>query len=191
MEFALKSRVPETLKRTVLRLGVRPTRHLLAVSVANQRMALFERISDGTSDARFPNYQLRRRFVISTSRFGVGQKMNSKQTPLGLHRIARKIGGGCPVGTVFKGRVPIGFLGQGQAESAIVHRILWLEGLEPGLNRGGDRDTFSRYVYLHGFSDETTLGRPQSSGCIHLAATDLIPLYDRIVEGTLVWIAER
>jgi L,D-transpeptidase catalytic domain len=191
MEFALKARLPETLKRTVLRLGVRPTRHLLAVSVDSQRMALFERISDGTSAARFPNYKMRRRFVVSTSRFGVGQRMNSNQTPLGLHRVARKVGGGWPIGTVFKSRVPSGFPRQGQFNSAIVHRILWLEGLEPGFNRDGNVDTFNRYVYVHGFSDEITLGRPQSHGCIHLAAADLIPLYDQITEGTLVWIGER
>jgi lipoprotein-anchoring transpeptidase ErfK/SrfK len=33
------------------------------------------------------------------------------------------------------------------------------------------------------------LGRPNSHGCIHLAATDLIPLFDRLPVGTLVWIA--
>jgi lipoprotein-anchoring transpeptidase ErfK/SrfK len=61
--------------------------------------------------------------------------------------------------------------------------------LEPGLNRGGSVDTFRRYVYIHGFGDETTLGRPTSHGCIHVAAKDLIPLYDRVPVGTLVWIA--
>jgi len=65
---------------------------------------------------------------------------------------------------------------------------LWLEGLEPGFNRGGSVDTFSRYIYIHGFGDQTTLGRPFSHGCIHLAANDLIPLFDRVPVGTLVWI---
>jgi len=117
--------------------------------------------------------------------------MHSNRTPLGLHRIARKAGGGYPIGTVFKSRLPVGLTWQGESNGAIVHRILWLEGLELGFNRGGAVDTFKRYVYVHGFGDETALGRPQSRGCIHLAAADLIPLYDRIAEGTLVWIAER
>jgi L,D-transpeptidase YbiS len=133
----------------------------------------------------------RRRYRISTSKFGPGQKMNSYQTPLGLHRIARKVGGGHPIGTVFKHRRALGFLWKGLPGAMICHRILWLEGLEPGRNRGGEVDTLQRYIYIHGFSDETTLGRPQSQGCIHLAAADLLPLFDWLPVGTLVWISER
>jgi hypothetical protein len=92
---------------------------------------------------------------------------------------------------VFKARQPVGLTWQGRSDGSIVHRILWLEGLEPGFNRGGEVDTFRRYIYIHGFGDETTLGRPQSCGCIHLAAVDLMPLYERLPVGTLVWIAER
>jgi len=73
----------------------------------------------------------------------------------------------------------------------ITNRIFWLEGLEPGFNRGGDVDTFARYIYIHGTGNETTLGRPDSHGCVHLAGVDLIPLYDKLPEGTLVWIAEN
>jgi len=116
--------------------------------------------------------------------------MHSNRTPLGLHRIAQKIGGGAPIGTVFRYRRPIGLTWEGTPEAAIVHRILWLEGLEPGFNRGGNVDSFRRCIYLHGFGDEATLGRPQSHGCIHVAATDLIALFDRVSVGTLVWIAE-
>ena len=185
-------RVPSAgLQRAVLRTGMRPTRWLLAVSVADQRMNLWERAKPTlptASAARFPEYLFRRCYVVSTSRFGVGQVIDSKRTPLGLHRIARKIGGGDPIGTVFKARQPIGFTWQGHLDATIVHRILWLEGLEAGLNRGGAVDTFRRYIYIHGYADETTLGRPQSCGCIHLGAADLIPLYDRLPVGTLVWI---
>lgn len=73
--------------------------------------------------------------------------------------------------------------------AAITNRILWLEGLEPGLNQGGNVDTFSRYIYIHGVGDELTLGRPASHGCIHLAGVDLFPLYDCVPEKTQVWIA--
>lgn len=150
-------------------------------------MLLFEQ-SPRPGAARFPEYLFRKRYVVSTSRFGVGQVMNSHQTPLGLHRVARKVGGGHPVGTVFKARRPIGLTWEGMAGAAIVHRILWLEGLEPGFNRNGKVDTFRRYVYLHGYGDEMTLGRPQSCGCVHVSASELIPLYDRLPVGTLVWI---
>jgi len=125
------------------------------------------------------------------SRFGIGQANGSNCTPLGLHRVARKLGGGQPIGTVFKARRPIGLTWAGMADAGIVHRILWLEGLEPGLNRGGEVDSFRRCIYIHGFGDETTLGRPMSLGCVHLAAADLMPLFELVPEGTLVWISER
>ncbi len=133
-------------------------------------------------------YALRHTFRISTSRFGTGQVLNSNQTPLGLHRIAAKIGSGHLGGTVFVGRRAVGLTWQGWPEASIAHRILWLEGLEPGFNRGANVDSFRRYIYIHGLSNEPTLGRPASRGCIHMAAADLIPLFDRVSVGTLVWI---
>ncbi len=130
------------------------------------------------------------KYLISTSRFGVGEEAGSNKTPRGWHKIARKIGGGYPQGTVFKGRVPVGSVLYGMSDAKIAHRILWLEGLEEGKNKGGNVDTFQRYVYIHGVGDELTLGRPASCGCIHLAARDLMPLYERVHVGDLVWIEE-
>ncbi len=184
-----RNRVPPELICAVKRHQVLATRFLLSVGVARQSMRLFEKSKNRPCNASFPNYTLRNVYLISTSAYGVGQVMNSKQTPIGLHRVARKIGGGQPIGTVFKGRRPAGLTWQGPTDAAIVHRILWLEGLEPGFNRGGKVDSFNRYIYIHGFGDETTLGRPFSHGCIHLSATDLIPLFDLLPIGTLVWIA--
>jgi L,D-transpeptidase YbiS len=108
-----------------------------------------------------------------------------------LHRIAEKFGGGWPVGTVFEGRKMVGFTWKGRPSAPITNRIFWLEGLEPGLNFGDGVDSKRRYIYIHGTGNETTLGRPDSHGCIHLAAQDLIPLYDKLPPSTLVWIAER
>jgi hypothetical protein len=173
--------IPLAWRMSLRRWGGRPTPRLLLVSVCQQRLWECERQGPG-------RIHLRRRFIISTSRFGVGQQEGSFQTPLGLHRVARKIGAGEPIGTVFKARRPVGLTRNGLPDATICHRILWLEGLEPGLNSGGTVDSFRRYIYIHGFGDETTLGRPASHGCIHLAASDLIPLFDRTPEGTLVWI---
>jgi len=167
------------------RLDVSPTQFLFAVNIERQTAALLK--LDHQSE-----YQFQRVFRCSTSKFGIGQVAGSNCTPLGLHRIAEKIGEGCPVGTIFKARKPVGQVPPGTLDStAITTRILWLEGLEPGFNRGGDVDTHARYIYIHGTGDETTLGRPASHGCIHLAAADLIPLYDQLPVGTLVWIAEK
>jgi hypothetical protein len=149
----------------------------LIVSVANQSVQLFEQVRSSV-----------RTFRCSTSRFGIGQQEDSNCTPLGLHRVAEKIGGGWPVGTVFKSRQAIGFTWKEIPSATITNRILWLEGLEPGFNRDGNVDSHRRYIYIHGTGDETTLGRPASCGCIHLAADDLIPLFDKLPVGTLVWI---
>lgn len=177
-------RLPPALPRACRRLGIRPTPDLLVVSVARQQVDWYRRPRNA------PDLPLRhfRRFRASTSRFGIGQVRDTQRTPLGLHRIARKVGAGWPIGTVFRARQPIGYTWAGLPAATIAHRILWLEGLEPGFNRGGEVDTFSRYIYLHGLADEPTLGRPASHGCVHLAAADLMPLYDRLPEGTLVWI---
>jgi hypothetical protein len=168
---------------------VRPTRFLLRASIREQSLRLFEIETVGDSPCAFP-YRLRRRFVISTSRFGIGQQEGSNKTPLGLHRVAGKIGAGWPVGAVFRARQMVGFTWSGIPYAAIAHRILWLDGMEPGFNRGGSVDTHRRYIYIHGLADEPTLGRPASHGCIHMASSDLIPLFDRIPTGTLVWIGE-
>jgi hypothetical protein len=181
-------------------LGVSPTCHVLIASISRQALWMFERryslppprsAGEGRGEqSRFNpiGYSLVHSCRCSTSRFGIGQVEGSNGTPLGLHRIAQKIGDGWPVGTVFKSRQPVGFTWKGLPKATITSRILWLEGLEPGLNRGGNVDSHARYIYIHGTGDETALGRPASWGCIHLAANDLIPLFDRVPAGTIVWI---
>jgi len=163
-------------------LGIAPTQFIFAASVATQTALLFEQPFDSALVRA-------KKYVISTSKFGIGQIAGSNQTPLGLHCIAEKIGDGCEAGTVFKGRKVIGHLRDGLPLESITTRILWLEGLEEGFNRGGNVDTHSRYVYIHGFGYQESLGTPTSLGCIHLTDADLIPLYDLLPSGTLVWIS--
>jgi hypothetical protein len=178
----------QALRACALR-SLPPTRYVLAVDIARQAVFLFARPASGAAADR--RHKLVRTFRCSTSRFGVGETAHSYKTPRGLHRIANKIGGGWPAGTAFASRRVTGFTWRGQPKAPITTRIFWLEGLEPGLNRGGDIDSHARYIYIHGTSNELTLGRPDSRGCIHLAAADLIPLYDLLPEGTLVWITGR
>src|SRR3984957_13235226 len=160
--------------------GIAPTQYALVISVADQTVSLFEQ----------NNFV--KKFSCSTSRFGIGQVEGSNQTPLGLHRIAEKIGDGEPPGTVFKSREVVGHVSDiGITSARITTRILWLEGLEPGFNQGGNVDSHDRYIYIHGTGDQTSIGRPDSSGCIHLADTDLIALFDLLPSGTLVWMAEH
>jgi L,D-transpeptidase catalytic domain len=163
--------------------GIVPTRFVLVVSVANQTVSLFE--------VNFASLRLCvKKFRCSTSRFGISQVAGSNGTPLGLHRVVEKIGGGWPVGTVFKGRQPIGYTWRGMPDAKITTRILWLEGLEPGFNRGGNVDSHARYIYIHGTGNQTSIGKPTSCGCIHLADADLVLLFDKLPSGTLVWIGK-
>lgn len=167
-------------------LGVPPTQSLLTVNIANQSVSLFEKNS---APLRLSGeYHFLKKFRCSTSRFGIGQVEGSNCTPLGLHRIAEKIGNGWPAGTAFKARQPIGYTWKGMPDAKITTRIFWLEGLEPGFNRGGNVDSHARYIYIHGTGDQTTIGKPSSCGCIHLADADLIPLFAKLRNGTLVWI---
>ena len=70
----------------------------------------------------------------------------------------------------------------------ITTRILWLSGLEEGLNKGKNIDSFKRYIYIHGTSEEGRLGIPSSHGCIRMKNKDVIDLYKKVEVGTLVLI---
>jgi hypothetical protein len=163
---------------------VLPTQFILIVNIAEQTVSLFEQ------------NKFVKKFPCSTSRFGIGQTEGSNRTPLGLHRIAEKIGAGVMAGTVFKARQVIGHTSQPEfADAKITTRILWLEGLEPGLNKGFNGgvnvDSHARYIYIHGTADQKSIGQPASHGCLHLADADLIPLFDLLPGRTLVWISEK
>jgi len=169
-------------------LKIPPTAFLVIVDISSQTASLFEQAA--ASAPAGGHFELVNTFPCSTSRHGAGQIENSNRTPLGLHRIAEKIGEGCPAGTVFKARQPIGYTWEGMPDAKITTRIMWLEGVEPGFNQGGNVDSHARYIYIHGTADQTSIGTPTSSGCVHLADGVLIPLFDRLPSGTLVWIQQ-
>lgn len=167
--------------------GVVPTQFLFIVNIATQTVVLFE--NQSPSPQSKADYIPLKTHPCSTSRFGIGQQEGSNCTPLGLHRIAEKIGAEERAGTVFKARKVVGHTSQPEfADAKITTRIMWLEGLEPGFNRGGNVDSHARYIYIHGTSDQKSIGKPDSCGCIHLADADLIPLFEKLPSGTLVWI---
>jgi len=129
---------------------------------------------------------------ISSSMFGIGNRANSNQTPLGVHRIAHKFGAGAAPGTLFRSRRNTGrrvkiHTDDSPAEGDYVTtRIMWLEGLEPGVNKGPGIDSFKRYIYIHGTPEEGRIGRPASHGCIRMRNADVIKLFDDVAVGTLV-----
>jgi len=176
----------ESVTETCTRLGIKSAERLLAVRIETQTMQFFRR------------GELVRSYVISTSKRPPSNLKDSLGTPRGLHAIAEKIGTDQPPGMVFKARIPTHrhFNEVPDADThpnLITSRILWLRGLETGVNQGlnaaGESvDTYERYVYLHGTNHEDRLGTPQSAGCVLLANLDIIALYEEVRAGDLVWI---
>ncbi len=132
-----------------------------------------------------------KKYPVSTSKHGTGNKADSFQTPLGIHRITEKIGSGSPAGRIFKDRKDTGENWDNSITdngNLILTRILRLEGLEDDVNRGQGIDSYGRYIYIHGTNKEKQLGTPNSHGCICMRSIDIIELFDRIPENTIVII---
>jgi hypothetical protein len=163
------------------RHGIKPVDRVLVVRIATQTMQFYDR------------GELVRSYVVSTSRRAPSNVQGSLGTPPGLHAIAEKIGAGTPPGIVFKGRVSTGFHWTELADSAreenlITTRILWLRGLEPGINQGGAVDSYRRYIYIHGTNRQEQIGTPLSAGCVLMREVELIELFERVRVNDWVWI---
>ena len=132
-------------------------------------------------------------YAVSTSARGLGEKNGSLQTPRGWHRVAKRHGHDLPTGAHLVARRFTGTVfsprqwrrGTGDA---ILSRVLRLEGLEPGRNKGGQVDSFRRMIYLHGTNHEEHVGVNASShGCIRMNNRDIVDLFSR-VRGRAVWV---
>jgi hypothetical protein len=145
--------------------------HLVLVSIADQTMDVYNR---NLWIARYP---------VSTSRFGEGDYPGSRGTPLGKLEIAKKIGGGEPLGAVFRNRRPTGevLFPNAPGRDPIVTRIIWLRGLE-----AQNRNAFNRYIYIHGTPVERDIGRPASYGCIRMRSADVMRLFNTVGIGARV-----
>ena len=162
-------------------LGIKPANRLLVARIGTQTLQFYR---DNVLAGAYP---------VSTSRRPPSNVKGSLGTPVGLHAIAEKIGHGQPPGAVFKLRIPTGrhFRELSEAENEenlITTRILWLRGLEPGVNQGGEVDSHDRYIYIHGTNHEDRIGTPQSAGCILMRNLDIIALFDEVRVGDQVWI---
>ncbi len=142
------------------------------ISIRDQRLTLME------DEIPIRNYP------VSTSRFGIGTEEGSMKTPTGRFRVAEKIGGDMPHGTVFVGRVP---LQPDEAlpptEDVITSRILWLDGLDEQ-----NANTRDRFVYIHGTQHEDKVGTAASHGCVRMRNEDVIELFEMVDEGAPVVI---
>ena len=108
---------------------------------------------------------------MSTARAGIGGEDGSYRTPPGWHRVHERIGGGAaPVLSSSRASRPArSWCGESRDDDLILTRVLTLDGLEDGVNRGQGRDSRERYIYLHGTNHEDLLGRPVSHGCVRFS----------------------
>jgi L,D-transpeptidase YbiS len=161
--------------------------YFIDIDARLQRLYLWEPYPEGD--------MLIREYPVSTARNGLGEQSGSYCTPRGRHRIAEKIGDGQPLYAVFKARVPTGEVWSRDLAASepgrdwILTRILWLEGLEKGKNKGIPVDTHDRYIYIHGTDEEHLLGSPVSHGCIRMKNEDVVDLFNLVEVGTEVRIS--
>ena len=158
---------------------------IIYVSVKEQKMYY---ISNNTIIKTYP---------VSTAKKGVGNIKNSDKTPHGLHYIKEKIGDKTPIngrmiGRVFYGQIATIYNDTTTSKTDdITSRILWLSGYEKDVNKGGNVDSYERYIYIHGTSEEGKIGTPASHGCIRMLNKDVIELYTMTKFGTKVLILDN
>src|SRR5581483_4160471 len=127
-----------------------------------------------------------RSYPVSTSRFGIGTEEGSFKTPVGRFRVADKIGGDMPAGTIFRSRVPLKPDDpHPPTDDLVMSRILWLDGLDEH-----NANTRDRFIYIHGTKHENKIGSPDSCGCIRMRNADVVELFDLVDHDTPVIIEE-
>ena len=152
----------------------------LQISISEQRLYLFE------------DNKLIRSYPVSSSAYGEGQVENSLKTPLGMHKIKSKIGTNVEKYHFFVSRehiaqkVKIIHENNDSEDDFITTRIMWLDGLNEGFNKGTNVDSYNRYIYIHGTHEEGLIGKKASHGCIRMLNHDVLELYNLIPEETTV-----
>lgn len=133
-------------------------------------------------------------FNVSTSKNGAGSVSGSEMTPVGLHKVNGKYGKDVPENGILKHKkytgetagieyrpIPIN-------KDLITTRVITIEGLERGINKGGDLDSYNRRIYIHGTAEEGLIGQPASHGCVRLKNKDIMDLFDLLSKEMYVVI---
>lgn len=156
--------------------------YLILVKISNQSLILYK------------DFEEIKKYKVSTSIYGEGSDEGSNKTPLGAHYIKDYIGKDIDFLTIFQNRKPINkkteiIKEQKYSDQDIISsRILWLEGLEEGKNKGVNVDTYQRYIYIHGTNEESLLGKKASHGCIRMSNNDIITLCNFNINKAFVYI---
>ena len=154
----------------------------IEVDISEQRLYLIE------------NNLIKASYPISTSKYGEGSIQNSFKTPLGEHSIKEMIGEEAEINTIFTSRIntkrsaTIIDQFEDTDNDYVTSRIMWLDGEEDGFNKGGNVDSFRRYIYIHGTHEEGLIGTKASHGCIRMFNYDVIELFNLVNIGTKVLI---
>ena len=155
---------------------------LLFISIENQRLY------------HIKNEKIINKFIISSSEYGTGNQDGSNKTPIGLHKIKEKYGKNTPINGIMVNRVFYGNIAKIHTDKKksilddITSRVIWLEGMEKGKNKGKGIDSYYRYIYIHGTTEEGRLGTPASHGCIRMRNKEVIDLFNAVEVGTLVLV---
>jgi len=163
-------------------LTIEPDELYLQVCATNQQLSVIK------------NHTLLAQYPVSTAKNGLGEQRGSECTPRGWHVVRAKIGAGQALNSVFIGRRPTGEIytpalaEQYPQRDWILTRILWLGGLQPGVNRYGAVDSTWRYIYIHGSPDAQMDGQPRSHGCIRMLNADIVGLFEHVEVGCKVFI---
>ena len=154
----------------------------IEVDISEQRLYLIE------------NSLIKASYPISTSKYGEGSIENSFKTPLGEHSIKEMIGEEAEINTIFTSRIDTKRSAtiidqfEDTDNDYVTSRIMWLDGEEDGFNKGGNVDSFRRYIYIHGTHEEGLIGTKASHGCIRMFNYDVIELFNLVNIGTKVLI---
>ena len=154
----------------------------IEVDISEQRLYLIE------------NSLIKASYPISTSKYGEGSIENSFKTPLGEHSIKEMIGEEAEINTIFTSRIntkrsaTIIDQFEDTDNDYVTSRIMWLDGEEDGFNKGGNVDSYQRYIYIHGTHEEGLIGTKASHGCIRMFNYDVIELFNLVNIGTKVLI---
>lgn len=180
--FVPDPKVAELQKYCLDNFGTKNMSDFIYVSVKEQKLYFIK------------NNEIVKSYPVSTSKYGVGELANTLKTPSGLHYIRDKQGQNAPLGGILVNGKYTGQVANIQTKAVntekddVTTRILWLMGCEHGINRGKDKDSFCRLIYIHGTPEEGLIGRPASHGCIRMLNKDVIELYNKATLGMYVLI---
>ena len=73
-------------------------------------------------------------------------------------------------------------------EDRITTRLFHLAGVESGVNKDGNQDSYRRGIMIHGTPEEGLIGQPVSRGCVRMRNEDILQLFRNVQHGTYVVI---